>query len=59
MILAVTLLLVTIHFPMWGGMLTRGNPDISEEDYYRFVGRGPCCCCTTLHCAALCSGAAC
>jgi hypothetical protein len=39
MILAVTALLVTIHFPMWGGMFTRGNPDITEEDYYRW---GPC-----------------
>ena len=37
MIIAVTATLVTIHFPMWGGMLTRGNPDITEEEYYRCV----------------------
>ena len=38
MILAVTATLVFIHFPMWGGMLTRGNPAVTEEDYYRSVG---------------------
>lgn len=34
MILAVTATLVLMHFPMWGGMLTRGNPDFTEEEYY-------------------------
>lgn len=29
--------LVFLHFPMWGGMLTRGNPAITEEEYYRCV----------------------
>lgn len=23
-----------IHFPMWGGMFTRGNPAKTEEEYY-------------------------
>jgi uncharacterized membrane protein len=44
MILAVTATLGLLHFPMWGGMFTRGNPDITEEEYYRCV----------LHCTALC-----
>lgn len=35
MILAVTATLVLLHFPMWGGMLTRGNPAVTEEEYYR------------------------
>ena len=34
MILAVTLLLFLIHFPMWGSMLFKGKPDFPEEDYY-------------------------
>jgi NNP family nitrate/nitrite transporter-like MFS transporter len=34
MMLAVTATLVLMHFPMWGGMLTRGNPNITEEEYY-------------------------
>ncbi|KAI3430842.1 hypothetical protein D9Q98_009253 [Chlorella vulgaris] len=34
MILAVTATLGLLHFPMWGGMFTRGNPDITEEEYY-------------------------
>ncbi len=34
MILAVTLLLVFIKFPMWGSMFTKGDPTYNEEDYY-------------------------
>lgn len=34
MILAVTVTLVTIHFPMWGGMLTKADPKATEEEYY-------------------------
>lgn len=38
MILAVTAMLVFMHFPMWGGMLSRGNPSVTEEEYYRCDG---------------------
>ena len=41
MILAVTALLVLVHFPMWGSMFLPGNPEVTEEDYYLKVG-GPC-----------------
>lgn len=34
MILGVTLLVAFIHFPMWGGMFTPGNPNKTEEEYY-------------------------
>lgn len=34
MTLAVTMLLVFVHFPMWGSMFLPGNPEITEEDYY-------------------------
>ena len=34
MIIAVTTTLVFIHFPMWGGMLTRGSSKVTEEEYY-------------------------
>ena len=37
MIIAVTATLVFIHFPMWGGMLTRGSSKVTEEEYYRCV----------------------
>lgn len=33
-IIAVTLLVVPIHFPMWGSMFFPGDPSVSEEDYY-------------------------
>ena len=33
-IIAVTLLVVPIHFPMWGSMLFPGDPNVKEEDYY-------------------------
>ena len=33
-IICVTLLVIPIHFPMWGSMFFPGNPNISEEDYY-------------------------
>lgn len=32
--MAMTLLLFLIRFPMWGGMITTGDPNMSEEDYY-------------------------
>ena len=35
MILGVTATLSCLHFPVWGGMFTKGNPSITEEDYYR------------------------
>lgn len=34
MILAITALLVFIHFPMWGSMFFPGNPEKTEEEYY-------------------------
>ena len=34
MILAVTVTLVFIHFPMWGSMFFPGNPEKTEEEYY-------------------------
>ncbi|GAB4819716.1 hypothetical protein N2152v2_006762 [Parachlorella kessleri] len=34
MIIGVTLLVTTIHFPMWGGMFFKGNPMKTEEEYY-------------------------
>ena len=34
MIIAVTATLVCMHFPMWGGMLTKANPNATEEEYY-------------------------
>ena len=33
-IIAVTFLVVFIHFPMWGSMFFPGDPTITEEDYY-------------------------
>ena len=33
-IIAVTLLVIPIHFPMWGSMFFAGDPNVSEEDYY-------------------------
>ena len=33
-IIGVTLLVVPIHFPMWGSMFFPGDPNVSEEDYY-------------------------
>lgn len=38
MSIAVTALLATIHFPMWGSMFFPPNPDATEEDYYISVG---------------------
>eukprot|EP00958_Prasinococcus_capsulatus_P024314 scaffold3768_cov376-Prasinococcus_capsulatus_cf.AAC.29 len=34
MIIAVTALVMTIHFPQWGSMFFKGSPDKSEADYY-------------------------
>lgn len=34
MTLGITMLLFTINFPMWGGMLTGPKPGVTEEDYY-------------------------
>ena len=34
MTLGVTMLLVFVHFPMWGSMFFPGDPDYNEEDYY-------------------------
>jgi NNP family nitrate/nitrite transporter-like MFS transporter len=34
MTLGVTTLLAFVHFPMWGSMFLKGNPDYLEEDYY-------------------------
>jgi NNP family nitrate/nitrite transporter-like MFS transporter len=34
MTLCVTTLLAFVHFPMWGSMFLKGNPDYREEDYY-------------------------
>lgn len=33
-ILIGTLSLFAVYWPMWGSMLTRGNPEYHEEDYY-------------------------
>ncbi|GAX86367.1 hypothetical protein CEUSTIGMA_g13779.t1, partial [Chlamydomonas eustigma] len=33
-ILIIPLSLLFIHFPMWGGMLFPGDPEVTEEDYY-------------------------
>ena len=43
MVLAVTMLMCFIHFPMWGSMFLPGNPEVTEEDYYIKVRRFPCC----------------
>eukprot|EP00959_Pyramimonas_sp_CCMP1952_P288432 6031438-Pyramimonas_sp.AAC.1 len=34
MIIAVTMVVHTIHFPMWGGMWTKADGVTTEEDYY-------------------------
>lgn len=34
MVIAVSLTLTLIHFPMWGSMLLPGNPKHTEEEYY-------------------------
>jgi MFS transporter, NNP family, nitrate/nitrite transporter len=34
MIIGVTLLVMPIYFPMWGGMFCPGREDVVEEDYY-------------------------
>lgn len=34
MILCITLLIIPIYFPMWGGMLCGPKPGVTEEDYY-------------------------
>lgn len=34
MIIGMTTLVATIHFPMWGSMFFPGNPDVTEEEYY-------------------------
>eukprot|EP01026_Neomeris_dumetosa_P067202 TRINITY_DN6545_c0_g1_i1.p3 TRINITY_DN6545_c0_g1~~TRINITY_DN6545_c0_g1_i1.p3 ORF type:complete len:168 (+),score=27.67 TRINITY_DN6545_c0_g1_i1:2-505(+) len=33
-IIGVTLLVVPVYFPMWGGMLFPAKPGVTEEDYY-------------------------
>ena len=33
-IICVTLLVIPIHFPMWGSMFLPGDPSVTEEDYY-------------------------
>ena len=34
MVIAMTLFIVPIYFPMWGGMLFREREGVVEEDYY-------------------------
>ena len=34
LIICVTLLVIPIHFPMWGSMFLPGDPSVTEEDYY-------------------------
>jgi NNP family nitrate/nitrite transporter-like MFS transporter len=34
MILGMTMLVVTIHFPMWGSMFFPGSDKVTEEEYY-------------------------
>jgi len=34
LIICVTATLVFVHFPMWGGMFTKGQTEFLEEDYY-------------------------
>ena len=34
LIICVTLLVIPIHFPMWGSMFIAGDPTVTEEDYY-------------------------
>ena len=34
LIICVTLLVIPIHFPMWGSMFIAGDPNVTEEDYY-------------------------
>ena len=34
MILGVTLTILMVYFPQWGGMLVGAKPGVSEEDYY-------------------------
>jgi hypothetical protein len=38
MIMGVTMLLFSLYWPMWGSMLTPGNDEYAEEDYYLKVG---------------------
>ena len=33
-ILVFSFILLTVHFPMWGGMLFGPTEGVSEEDYY-------------------------
>jgi len=33
-IIGVTLLVMPIYFPMWGGMFCAPKPGVTEEDYY-------------------------
>jgi NNP family nitrate/nitrite transporter-like MFS transporter len=33
-VIAVSLLVIPIHFPMWGSMFFPGDPTITEEEYY-------------------------
>ena len=34
MVIAVTLLVITLYFPMWGGMFCKPKDGFTEEDYY-------------------------
>lgn len=34
MVIGVTLLIITLYFPMWGGMFCRAKAGCTEEDYY-------------------------
>lgn len=33
-VVGLTLLVIPVYFPMWGGMFCKPNPNITEEDYY-------------------------
>mmetsp|Transcript_11653 Transcript_11653/g.18753 ORF Transcript_11653/g.18753 Transcript_11653/m.18753 type:complete len:350 (-) Transcript_11653:214-1263(-) len=33
-IVGVSMIVICIHFPMWGSMFFPGDPNVSEEDYY-------------------------
>ncbi len=41
MTIGMTMILFFVHWPMWGSMLTRGNDEVSEEDYYLKVRGTP------------------
>jgi hypothetical protein len=40
MTMGMTLLIFTLHWPMWGSMLVPGKEEYTEEDYYLKVCEG-------------------